>query len=447
MGGAAPKVLHHLAGREMLHHVLVKAQKISSNIVVVIGYKADEVKSSCENFKVSFAHQQEQLGTGHAALCALNSLNPCEKVLVLSGDVPNISLSLLQKIDTGVSANCLGLITTKLDNPDGYGRVVRNKEHKINKIVEHKDATANELRVDEINTGIYSFPYDFLQKNLPEIDNKNKAGEFYLTDLIEVALKSGIAIEGVNAEVAADVLGVNTLEQLVVLERHFQRQQAWALVAKGVKVADPDRLDIRGEVITGKNISLDVNVILEGRVILEDDVSIGANVIIKNSTIKKGSVVAPFSHIDGSFVGNESSIGPYARLRPGSKLHSKVRVGNFVEVKASTLGRGTKACHLSYIGDAEIGNGVNIGAGTITCNYNGFLKQKTKIADNVFVGSNTELIAPINIAEGVTIAAGTTVTKSVEANSLLLNPKEQKVISSWSLKPNIKSLVKEREKN
>ncbi len=415
-----PKVLHPIAGKSMLAHVLDAARVVNAQALhVVIGHGADTVK---ENFSqdsdIQWAMQTEQHGTGHAVKMALPNLEADGVTLILYGDVPLIQSNTLQALIDIAKNNQTGLLTVNMDDPSGYGRIVRDANHKVKAIVEHKDANESELAITEVNTGILSVPTEKLHKWLPALSNDNAQGEYYLTDVIEMSVNDGISVETLQPEFAQETYGVNNRAQQAELERWYQARLVNALMTKGVTVLDPARLDIRGDVSVGRDVVIDANVILEGSVVLGDGVQIQANCIIKNTSLAAGTIVKAFSHLEDADVKEGCDIGPYARLRPGAVLENGAKVGNFCEVKKSIIGEGSKVNHLSYIGDAVIGKGANIGAGTITCNYDGVNKFKTEIGDGAFIGSNSSLVAPVKIGKGATVAAGSTITKEVEDNKL-----------------------------
>ncbi len=427
MRSALPKVLHPLAGRPLLSHVIDTARMLHpSRIVVVVGHGAEVVQNAVAAPDVRFALQTEQLGTGHAVRQALPLLDPAEPTLVLYGDVPLTKASTLKRLVDAAVDGCYGVLTVTLDDPHGYGRIVRDSAGSVVRIVEQKDASPEELRIAEINTGIVVAPTGQLAMWLGSLKNDNAQGEFYLTDVVERAIEAGFEIVTAQPDEEWETLGVNSKAQLAELERIHQRNLAESLLQAGVTLADPARLDIRGTLTCGRDVSIDINCLFEGAVTLADDVTIGAHCVLRNATIGAGTRIEPFTHIDGATVGAQAVLGPYARLRPGAALADEVHIGNFVEVKNAAIGPGSKANHLTYIGDADVGARVNVGAGTITCNYDGANKHRTVIEDDVFVGSDTQLVAPVRVGRGVTIAAGTTVWKDVPEGTLVLNEKTQK---------------------
>ncbi|MFM0365996.1 bifunctional UDP-N-acetylglucosamine diphosphorylase/glucosamine-1-phosphate N-acetyltransferase GlmU [Paraburkholderia sediminicola] len=426
MRSALPKVLHPLAGRPLLAHVIDTARALKpTRLVVVVGHGAEAVRQAVVAPDVQFAAQEQQLGTGHAVQQALPLLDPSEPTLVLYGDVPLTRASTLQALTDRAGRGGYGVLTVTLDDPSGYGRIVRDQHGKVSRIVEQKDATPEQLKIAEINTGIIVAPTERLGGWLAALKNDNAQGEFYLTDAVEMAIEAGLEVVTTQPDEEWETLGVNSKQQLAELERIHQHNVAGTLLVAGVTLADPARLDVRGTLECGRDVSIDVNCVFEGRVALADNVTVGPNCVIRNATIGAGTRVDAFTHIEGAEVGANVVLGPYARLRPGTSLQDESHVGNFVEVKNSVLGHGSKANHLTYIGDADVGARVNIGAGTITCNYDGANKFRTIIEDDVFVGSDTQLVAPVRVKRGVTIAAGTTVWKDVEEDMLVLNDKTQ----------------------
>ena len=426
MRSALPKVLHPLAGRPLLAHVIDTARALNPvRLVVVVGHGADAVRAAVAAPDVQFAMQAQQLGTGHAVQQALPLLDPSVPTLVLYGDVPLTRAGTLKQLTDAVGQHGYGVLTVTLDDPSGYGRIVRDARGKVLRIVEQKDATPEQQAIAEINTGIIAAPTGQLAGWLASLKNDNSQGEFYLTDVVELAIEAGIEIVTTQPDDEWETLGVNSKQQLAELERVYQRNVAEALLVAGVTLADPARLDVRGTLECGRDVSIDVNCVFEGKVALADNVTIGPNCVIRNATIGAGTRVDAFTHIDGAEVGAQAVLGPYARLRPGAQLKDESHVGNFVEVKNAVIGHGSKANHLTYIGDADIGARVNIGAGTITCNYDGANKHRTIIEDDVFVGSDTQFVAPVRVGRGVTIAAGTTIWKDVAADQLVLNDKTQ----------------------
>lgn len=431
MRSALPKVLHPVAGNSMLGHVIHSARQLSpQSIHVVIGHGADVVREQLAADDLNFVLQDKQLGTGHAVAQAVPVLS-ADTVLILYGDVPLIEVATLQRLLTLVNDQQLGLLTVNLDDPSGYGRIVRDAEHRVSAIVEHKDATDAQKAIKEGNTGILAVPGKRLAEWLSRLSNNNAQGEYYLTDVIAMAVNDGLTVATAQPQDAVEVQGANDRKQLAELERHYQLREGRRLMALGVTLRDPARFDVRGEVTVGRDVMIDVNVILEGRVVIEDDVSIGPNCVIKDSTLRKGAVIKANSHLDGAIVGEAADAGPFARLRPGSVLGPRAHVGNFVELKNAEMGEGAKAGHLSYLGDAVIGARTNIGAGTITCNYDGANKHKTVLGEDVFIGSNNSLVAPVDISSGATTAAGSTINQDVAAEQLAVARARQRNIDGW----------------
>ncbi|MBR7957868.1 bifunctional UDP-N-acetylglucosamine diphosphorylase/glucosamine-1-phosphate N-acetyltransferase GlmU [Burkholderia cenocepacia] len=432
MRSALPKVLHPLAGRPLLSHVIDTARTLQpSRLVVVVGHGAEQVQAAVAAPDVQFAVQAEQLGTGHAVRQALPLLDPAQPTLVLYGDVPLTRASTLQRLVDAARDGRYGILTVTLDDPTGYGRIVRDASGFVTRIVEQKDASPEELKIAEINTGIIVTPTAQLSMWLGALKNENAQGEYYLTDVVELAIEAGFEVVTSQPDDEWETLGVNSKAQLAELERIHQRNVANALFVDGVTLADPARVDVRGTLRCGRDVSIDVNCVFEGNVTLADNVTIGANCVIRNASVGAGTRIDAFTHIDGAELGAHTVIGPYARLRPGAQLADEAHVGNFVEVKNAVIGHGSKANHLTYIGDADIGARVNIGAGTITCNYDGANKFRTVIEDDVFVGSDTQLVAPVRVGRGVTIAAGTTIWKDVAEGVLALNEKTQTAKSGY----------------
>ena len=431
MRSALPKVLHAIAGKSMLGHVIDTARLLQpKSIHVVIGHGADKVREQLAADDLSFVLQAEQLGTGHAVAQALPQLS-AENVLILYGDVPLIEVATLQRLLQKVSREQLGLLTVELADPTGYGRIVRDQAGQVQAIVEHKDASAAQRAIAEGNTGILAVPGSRLADWLGRLSNSNAQGEYYLTDVIAMAVTDGLVVATEQAGDEMEVLGANDRIQLAQLERHYQYRAGRRLMAQGVSLIDPARFDVRGEVTVGRDVLVDINVILEGRVVIEDNVQIGPNCVIKDSVLRQGAIIKANSHLDGAEVGEGADCGPFARLRPGSVLGAKAHVGNFVELKNAKLGEGAKAGHLSYLGDAEIGARSNIGAGTITCNYDGATKFKTVLGEDVFIGPNSALVAPVSLGDGATTGAGSTVTADVPANTLAVGRAKQRNIEGW----------------
>lgn len=445
MGSSRPKVLQLLAGKPLLHHVLATCQAITpQQTIVVCGYKGDLVQQSCKEFAVDWVWQSEQRGTGHAVQTAYPDLAHEDRVLVLYGDVPLVSSATLKQLLAATPLDAVGILTANLVNPTGLGRIIRDAKNNVIAIVEQKDATEQQRLINEINTGIYVLPYRYLAAWLANLQAHNQQKEYYLTDIIAMAVAAGVPVLAHQVSNLLEVTGVNSQQQLSELERSYQMSCANELMSRGVKIYDPARLDIRGVVTAGSDVEIDINVIFEGDVVLGDNVIIGPNVTIKNSVLGSGTIVHANSVIDGADTGSECQIGPFARIRPGTKLAAKSKIGNFVEIKNASIDEQSKINHLSYVGDAEVGKRVNIGAGVITCNYDGANKHKTIIEDDVFVGSNCELIAPITIGKGATLAAGTTLAKDAPAGALTLTKKIIETIASWK-RPVKQSVIQKEE--
>jgi bifunctional UDP-N-acetylglucosamine pyrophosphorylase/glucosamine-1-phosphate N-acetyltransferase len=433
MRSALPKVLHPLAGKPLLMHVLKTARSLSpKQICVVYGHGGEAVPQAIEDETITWVLQSPQLGTGHAVMQALTHLDPEGKTLVLYGDVPLISVGALRKLLAAAEPDNLALLTVELDDPTGYGRILRNEEGDVIAIVEEKDATEQQRRIPEINTGILVIPNPNLHGWLHKLENNNAQKEYYLTDIVARAARDGVKIKTAQPPHAWETVGVNSKAQLASLERVYQHEYAKNLLDQGVTLADPNRIDIRGQLDCGADVEIDVGCIFEGGVRLGDGVKVGAYSVLKNVRIAAGSRIAPFSLIEAAEIGRNCRVGPYARIRPGTILADDVHVGNFVEVKNSTIAAGSKTNHLSYIGDSIIGRNVNIGAGTITCNYDGANKYQTIIEDNVFVGSDTQLIAPVKVSHGSTIGAGSTITKDTPPEKLTLSRARQTSIEGWT---------------
>ncbi len=430
MRSRLPKVLQPLAGKPMLAHVLEKARLLGKNnrIIVVVGHGAEAVKNYFSQAEdITFALQSEQLGTGHALLQALPYCEKGEPTLVLLGDVPLIRSETLTKL---VQAAGVGLLTVKLSNPKGYGRIVR-ENGAVRAIVEEKDATEQQRAIDEVNTGIMVLPTQYLDRWLNELGNQNAQGEYYLTDVIARAVAEGVEVNAALADSATEVEGVNNKVQLAALERAYQMDRAHELMNEGVTLIDPQRIDIRGELTCGKDVTIDVGCVFSGKVILGDGVKVGAYCVLKDVEIGAETEVLPFCHFDGAKVGQEARLGPYSRLRPGTTLADQTHIGNFVEIKKSAIGFGSKVNHLSYIGDTDMGARVNIGAGTITCNYDGVNKFRTTIMDDAFIGSDTQLVAPVTVGKGATLGAGTTLTKDAPEGELTIARARQVTLKGW----------------
>ena len=439
MRSAQPKVLHTIGGKPMLEHVVTAAREAFtridhhlSSVRVVIGHGASYVKKALTHHDVRWIEQKEQLGTGHAVKQAFSDPVTADIVLVLYGDVPLIRPETLQTLVNTCGGSYLSLLTTHTATPHGYGRIVRNHRHQIQAIIEEKDASAEQKKINEINTGIMAVPAKYLKPWLDALGNNNTQKEYYLTDIIAMAAEQGVSIKGVSPVTEAEVLGINNRQQQAQIEREYQRLQAEQLMSNGVTLLDPARVDVRGQLKTGQDVTIDCNCIFEGNVTLGDNVSVGAGCILRNTTIAANCQIAPYSLIDDSHLNRHCHIGPFARLRPGTKLEESVKIGNFVETKKAVIGAGTKVNHLSYIGDATLGMNVNVGAGAITCNYDGVNKYKTTIGDNAFIGSNTALVAPVQIDASATVGAGSTITDHVADGQLAIARNKQQNIDDWT---------------
>jgi len=426
------KVLHPLAGRSLLGHVLHTARALDpSQLCVVIGHGAEGVRKAFESENLLWALQERQLGTGHAVMQALPKLQGSGTVLILYGDVPLIEAETLRVLVERAADGALALLTQDLEAPRGYGRIVRDASGKVTGIVEEKDATEAQRSIREVNTGILAVPRERLDAWLAGLRSENAQGEYYLTDIVGAAARDGVRIDVHHPRHAAECLGVNSKVELARLERIFQMDQAAKLLEAGVGLADPARIDVRGDISCGRDVSIDVNCIFEGQVTLGDGVRVGANCILRDVKVGAGTEIKPFSLIEEAEVGANARIGPYARIRPGTRLADDVHIGNFVEVKASTIGKASKANHLAYVGDSSVGSDVNIGAGTITCNYDGANKHRTVIEDNVHIGSDVQLVAPVTVGKGATIGAGATIVKDVPPGGLTLTEARQVTKPGW----------------
>ena len=429
MYSRVPKVLHRLAGIPLLSHVINTARLLKpAGICVVYGHGGEAVPAAFSDGDLRFALQEPQNGTGHAVQMALPHLGDDGNTLILYGDVPLTGIATLEKL---TQTEGMALLTAQMGNPHGYGRIVRDDDGSIVRIVEEKDATKEEREITEVNTGILVAPTKKLKSWLSGLKNDNAQMEYYLTDVIEMAAREGTRITSVHPQRSWEVMGVNNKAQLAELERIFQLEAARELMMQGVGLADPARLDVRGELSCGMDVFIDANCVFEGVVRLGDNVRIGANSVLKNVEIREGAEIAPFTHIEGADIGRNCKIGPYARIRPGTTLADDAHIGNFVEIKNSRIGAGSKANHLSYVGDASVGNNVNIGAGTITCNYDGANKHRTVIEDDAFIGSDTQLIAPVTVGRGATIGAGSTIARNAPEGGLTLSRSKQIHIESW----------------
>ena len=433
MRSALPKVLHCIAGRPLLQHVIESAQNLDSNsIAVVYGHGGDRVKLSFVDQNLCWFEQAEQLGTGHAVEQALPHVDDNDTVFILYGDVPLLKSSTLEHLLALVDSSTMALLTVDLDNPTGYGRIIRDEEGCVTAIVEQKDASDDQLTIAETNTGVMALKGRDLKRWLAQLENDNAQGEFYLTDVIALAVADGYIVATAQPEDFTEVSGVNNKQQLAVLERVYQKRVTDSLMAQGVGFLDPSRFDLRGSISSiGQDVIFDVNVVLEGELSLGSDIRIGPNCYLKNVTINDGVTIEANSIIEDAHIGRANVIGPFARIRPGTHLSENVKVGNFVEIKKTTVGQGSKINHLSYVGDSIVGADVNIGAGTITCNYDGANKFQTTIKDGAFIGSDTQLVAPVVIGERATIGAGSTITRDAPDNALTLTRGKQQSIAAW----------------
>lgn len=432
MHSSLPKVLHLLAGTPMLAHVITTAKKLKpSKLCVVYGFGGDLVAQTIADDSIVWAMQAEQKGTGHAVQQAVPHLEQESITLVLFGDVPLISAATCERVVNEAKKGALTLLTLNMVDPTGYGRILRNSKGEITGIVEQKDATEPQRQINEVNTGIMAMPTYHLIPWLQRLKSDNAQGEYYLTDIAAMAVADGVKVSSITTTDSAEVFGVNSKKDLATLERAYQSQVAEQLLAQGVTLNDPARIDVRGSLNCGQDVLIDVNCVFEGTVKLGNKVQVGANSVIRNSRVADGTKIAPFSHIDDADVGQDCRIGPYARIRPGTRLDAQAHVGNFVEIKNSDIGFNSKINHLSYVGDSTVGKEVNIGAGTITCNYDGVNKHRTVIEDGAFIGSDTQLVAPVTVGKDATIAAGSTITKNAPAGELSLSRGRQVTITGW----------------
>jgi bifunctional UDP-N-acetylglucosamine pyrophosphorylase / glucosamine-1-phosphate N-acetyltransferase len=432
MHSNTPKVLHRLAGRALLSHVFDTAKQLSPEVIcVVYGHGGEGVRQAVGDNGAVWVMQEPQLGTGHAVMQAVPYLDERWPTLILYGDVPLIRADTLKHLIEAAGKG-LGLLTATPENPAGYGRIVRNGK-KVARVVEERDASVRERALREINTGIVVAPTAKLKAWLAKLQNNNAQKEYYLTDIVGLAAQERVSVTAIQADTAWETLGVNSRAQLAELERIYQRKLAAALMEQGVTLADPSRCDVRGTLACGADVAIDVNCLFEGEVKLGDGVSVGANCLLRNVAVGAGTRIEAFCHLQDADIGADCNIGPYARIRPGARtrLAAKVHIGNFVEVKASSIGEGSKANHLSYIGDSEVGRNVNVGAGTIVCNYDGANKHRTVIEDDVFIGSDTQLVAPVRVGRGATLGAGTTLTKDAPPGELTLSRAKQVSIPGW----------------
>ena len=435
MQSGLPKVMHNIGGKPMLAHVINTARELAPDAIhVVIGHGADTIRKAFEAIDLNWVSQPEPLGTGHAVQLALAHINVESKdnpVLVLFGDVPLIRSQTLKLLLAGCRHDDLALLTARPVSPRGLGRIIRNSSGDVVAIVEERDATDEQKKITEVNSGIMAMPARHLTRWLPTLQNNNGQQEFYLTDIVAMAVAEGCCINATQLHDAMQVTGVNDRHQLASLERHYQMEKTESLLDSGVTLRDPSRVDIRGEVSCGRDSVIDCNVVLEGKVCLGKEVEIGANCIIKDAVIGDGVIIRPGTHIEGAVVGDYASVGPMARLRPGTVLAANTRIGNFVETKNANIGKGTKASHLAYLGDVSIGENCNIGAGVIVCNYDGANKHKTTMGNNVFVGSNSVLVAPVELENDAYVAAGSTINSTVPADSLAIARSKQRNITGW----------------
>ena len=433
MKSSKPKVMQEFVGQPFLQRVINTAKELDPlKIIPIVGYKADEIKNYFSNQQLDFVIQKEQLGTGHAVMQAINEITS-QLTLILYGDVPLINHKLLLRLIDASKKTGIGLVTFDKTNPTGFGRIIRDdNKQKIIKIVEEKDCDYEQKKINEINTGIMCVQSDHLKKWLAQLDNNNAQKEYYLTDIIEFANKDKVEVTGIKAETETSIQGINSMEELILLERMYMQEKSEELINQGVKIIDPNRIDIRGTLTCEENVTIDVGCIFEGDVLIKKNSKIGPYNIIKASQIGENTNLNAFNHIDDALIGDNCNIGPYARIRPATTLKNNINIGNFVEIKKSSIDDHSKINHLSYVGDTKIGKEVNIGAGTITCNYDGANKHQTIIEDHVFIGSDTQLIAPIVIKKGATIGAGSTITEDAPENKLTLSRVEQKNIDNWT---------------
>jgi bifunctional UDP-N-acetylglucosamine pyrophosphorylase/glucosamine-1-phosphate N-acetyltransferase len=432
MRSALPKVLHPLGGLPLLQHVIRTACQLdASQVHVVFGHGGEQVREMLGDQEVNWVLQDPQLGTGHAVAQVMPLVSDEDTLLVLYGDVPLIRAATLSRLTDFAGQGRLAVLTAQLDDPHGYGRIVRDDRGRLTGIVEHKDATAEQLQIPEINSGFLAAPAGRLRRWLSRLDNSNAQGEYYLTDVIAMAVSEGTAVESVTADDRYEILGVNDRVQLATLERVYQRNQAEQLMRAGVTLADPSRLDVRGIVSVGQDCYMEPNIILEGNVKIGNRVKIGPNCLIRNVKIADDVEILSNCVIEDAEIGQAARVGPFTRLRPETRLSERVQVGNFVEIKKSSIASGSKINHLSYIGDTRMGSGVNVGAGAITCNYDGANKHQTDIGDNVFIGSDTQLIAPVRVGDDATIGAGSTITREVPAGELTLSRSPQQTRQGW----------------
>ncbi|TAN50799.1 MAG: UDP-N-acetylglucosamine diphosphorylase/glucosamine-1-phosphate N-acetyltransferase [Methylococcaceae bacterium] len=431
---AIPKVMHQIGGNALLEHVITAARHltVAEHITVVYGHGGETVPNALAHTGVQWAKQEQQHGTGHAVAQALPHLKGGGTVLILFGDVPLVQPATLTRLVSAAGQDSLAILTVELDNPYGYGRIVRNETGAVARIVEEKDATPQEKTITEGNSGVMAVPHQLLARWLPQLGNSNAQGEYYLTDLVGLAVADGVSVKAAKVGDADEVFGVNNREQLAYLERVYQARLAQRLMAEGVTLRDPARFDLRGEILEhGTDIEIDVNVVLEGRLTIGARVKIGPHCVIRNASIGDDTIIEAHSMIDAAVIGAGCRIGPFARIRPETHLADHVHVGNFVELKKSNVAAGSKINHLSYVGDSTVGAGVNIGAGTITCNYDGANKHQTIIEDGAFIGSDTQLVAPVRVGKNATIGAGSTITHDAPADALTLSRSKQMTLQGW----------------
>ena len=427
-----PKVLHSIGGKPLLGHVIATAQALeAARLCVVYGHGGEQVQQALNHLPVHWVEQRPQLGTGHAVAQALPHIQPTDTVLVLYGDVPLIQANTLRQLLAAAETGALALLTVDLSMPRGYGRILRNEQGRVVGIVEEKDATAVQRQIREVNTGILAVNGARLAHWVGKLNNRNAQGEYYLTDIVGLAVADGVAVETAQPPVVTEVLGINDRVQLAEMERTYQARQAEALLLAGVTLRDPARFDLRGELTVGRDVEIDINVILEGRVVLGDRVQIGANSYLRDVTVGEGSQIRANSVVEEAVLGEGCLVGPFARIRPGTRLASGVHVGNFVELKQAQVAEGSKINHLSYVGDAVVGRGVNVGAGTITCNYDGANKHLTTIGDGAFIGSNSALVAPVEVGAHATVGAGSVITQTAPPGELTLARVPQQTLPGW----------------
>ena len=427
-----PKVLHKVANKPMVEHVIDTARSLKPEAInLIYGHGGEQLQKTIQGEDLTWVEQREQLGTGHAVQQVIPYLKDDEKVVILYGDVPLLTESTLIKLLTATQTTELGLLTMTLDDPNGYGRIVRNTDKQVTGIVEQKDANAGQLAIQEVNTGIMIADGAKLKAWLENLSNDNAQKEYYLTDIVAMAAEQGVTIATAQPDATYEVEGANNRQQLAQLERAFQRRQADELMTQGVTLIDPARFDCRGKLTVGNDVTFDINVVIEGDVTIGNNVTVEPNCVIKDAIIGDNTVIRANSHIEGATVANNCKVGPFARLRPGAELADEAQVGNFVEMKKSRLGKGSKASHLTYLGDAQIGEYANIGAGTITCNYDGVNKFLTEIGNGAFIGSNSSLVAPVKIGNNATVGAGSVVTREVADEELAVARGKQRNISGW----------------